>query len=73
MSIRKVGRDAISGRFVSLRTTRRFPATTTVETIEVRPRRRASAKRRRAADRPMEERDERNNFKAGRDIRRHDG
>jgi hypothetical protein len=38
MAIRKVGRDAISGRFVSRRTTRRFPATTTVETVEV-PRR----------------------------------
>jgi len=45
MSIRKVGRDAISGRFVSLRTTRRFPSTTTVETMEVPRRRRASAKR----------------------------
>jgi hypothetical protein len=73
MSIRKVGRDAISGRFVSLRTTRRFPATTTVETVEVPRRRRASAKRRRTTSRLTEERDERNNFKAGRDIRRHDG
>jgi hypothetical protein len=48
MAIRKVGRDAISGRFVSRRTTRRFPATTTLETVEV-PRRRSLSRRRRSA------------------------
>ena len=47
MSTRKVGRDAISGRFIPLRTARRFPAPTTIETIET-PSRCARAQRRRA-------------------------
>jgi hypothetical protein len=59
MTIRKVGRDAISGRFVPLVKTTRSPATTTVETVEVPKRRRARATRRRAASHLTQENENR--------------
>ena len=47
----KIGRDAVTGRFISVRAAHRHPQTTTVETIRYRPRsagvRNAAIKRRR--------------------------
>ena len=40
----KVARSAISGRFVSFATARRWPETTIVETVRRSPRKRASRK-----------------------------
>jgi hypothetical protein len=59
MTIRKVGRDAVSGRFISLERTRRFPGSTVVETVEVPKRRRAVSRRRRAARHLTEEKQNR--------------
>lgn len=59
MTIRKVGRDAISGRFIPLEKTRRYPGTTVVETVEVPKRRRARSTRRRAASHLKQEKQNR--------------
>jgi hypothetical protein len=44
MHRRKIGRDARTGQFVSVREARRHPSTTTVETVE-NPRRRFTRRR----------------------------
>lgn len=68
MTIRKVGRDAVSGRFIPLERTRRYPGSTIVETVEV-PKRRRTVAKRRATRQTAEEKSSRARFKAGKDLR----
>ncbi|HJQ37192.1 MAG TPA: hypothetical protein VKB93_08640 [Thermoanaerobaculia bacterium] len=63
MPTRKIGRDASSGRFVSIRETRLRPSTTVVETVHVSRNGVRRLKRRRAVC-PQT----RAGFKAGRDL-----
>ena len=67
MSTRKVARSAIDGRFVSRRAAHRWPQNTVVETIEYPSSRRL--RRRRAVSHVTEENQNRQDFKAGKDLR----
>jgi IMP dehydrogenase/GMP reductase len=69
MPTHKVARDASSGRFISLREARRRPTTTVVETIHVSRNGVRRLKRRRSAHHLTEENQNRNSFKAGKDLR----
>lgn len=68
MSTRKIRRSSITGRFVGAGRVRRFPATTVTETVDV-PSRDCSPPRRRSARHVTEENQNRQSFKAGKDIR----
>lgn len=68
MPTRKIARSSISGRFVSQRTARRFPATTEVETIHVSRNGVRRLKCRRSARHLTQESQQERDFKAGKDI-----
>ncbi len=67
MHKRKIGRDARTGRFISVCEAKQRPRTTTVETMTgfVRP---VSRRRRRSARHLTEENQNQRPFKAGKDI-----
>lgn len=69
MPTRKIGRDASSGRFISVTEARKRPATSIVETIHVSRNGVRRLKRRRAVRHLTEEnQNETAGFKAGRDL-----
>lgn len=69
MPTRKIGRDASSGRFISVSEARERPATSIVETIRVSRNGVRRLKRRRAVCHLTEEnQNETAGFKAGRDL-----